>query len=138
MSEILNCRAVALEKKAHFRKYIFQIFRNFRTPFPFSALSGCICSAVRQQPVECNLASNSDKRELHYIFVSDNFPKFSVQQFQNICDGVQQSPGLYTIVLLCIKKQLQQGQYLAIFRGGILATKSSVVESYFGSNQQYL
>ena len=128
----------SIREKNTLSQIYFQIFRNFRTPFPFSALSECICSAVRQQAVECNLASNSNKRELHQIFLSDNFPKFSMQQFQNICDGVQQSPGLYTIVLFCIKKQLHQGQYLEVFRGGILATKSSVVESYFGSNQQYL
>ena len=33
MSEILDCRAVALDKKAHFRKYIFGIFKILEDPF---------------------------------------------------------------------------------------------------------
>ena len=32
MSEILDCRAVALEKKAHFRKYVFGIFEILEHP----------------------------------------------------------------------------------------------------------
>ena len=33
MSEILDCRAVALEKKAHFRKDFFGIFEILECPF---------------------------------------------------------------------------------------------------------
>ena len=33
MSEILNCRVVVLEKKTHFRKYIFRFFEILEHPF---------------------------------------------------------------------------------------------------------
>ena len=33
MSEIMGCRAVALEKKAQFCKYFFGIFENLEHPF---------------------------------------------------------------------------------------------------------
>ena len=32
MSEILDCKAVALERKAHFRKYFFGIFEILEHP----------------------------------------------------------------------------------------------------------
>ena len=63
MSEILDCSAVALEKKTHFRKDSFGIFKILKNCRLFS------CS--------------SNKMELHYIFFSDNFPKFSLQLYQN-------------------------------------------------------
>ena len=34
-SEILDCRAVALEKKGHFRKILFGIFKILEHPYPF-------------------------------------------------------------------------------------------------------
>ena len=41
-------------------------------------------------------------------------------------------------VLFYIKKWLHQGQFLEIFRAEIIPSKKSVMDSYFGSNLQYL
>ena len=77
MSEILDCRAVALEKKGHFCK-------DFRiSEHPFLSEHSENVSLV-QSVVGCRLyLCSSNKRELHYIFFSENFPKFLVQLFQN-------------------------------------------------------
>ena len=47
MSEILDCRTVALEKKGHFRKDFFEIFEILKHPHPFWALLECVSIAVR-------------------------------------------------------------------------------------------
>ena len=77
------------------------------------------------------------------MFFSENFPKSSVQLFQNtlIWSSVMEYSSVLdctSIVLFYIKKWFHQGQFLEIFRGEIIPTKKSVIDSYFGSNLQYL
>ena len=40
--------------------------------------------------------------------------------------------------VLHLKKWLHQEHFVEIFRGEIMSTKKSVMDSYFGSNLQYL
>ena len=81
MSKILDRRAVALQKKAHFPKDFLEFAKFQNTLLFLSTLRMYVqCSRV----VGCKLYScNSNKRELHYIFFSDNFRKFLMQPFQN-------------------------------------------------------
>ena len=142
MSEILDCRAVALKKKAHFRKDVLRNFLNFRTPFTFQPLSECICSAVRQQAVGYICATLIKGNSTTYFF-SDSFPKFSVQLFQNTL--IKSSVMEFSRVLDCalqsyfiLKNDSTRDNFLKFLEVKLFPQKKSVMDSQFGSNLQYL
>ena len=90
--------AVVLEKKGQFRKDFWNL-QNFKTLFPFWALSECICSAIFNPVEDWRLYScNCIKRKLHYMHFSEKFPKFSTD-FKSL---IKSSVTEVSRVLVCI------------------------------------
>ena len=126
------------EKINTFAKILCNL-QNFRTLFPDYALPECIFSAIFNLEVGCRLYScNCIKRKFHYMRFSDNFSKFSTHFKTPSWNHMWRSlVGFWVADNSPVYIKDSKGIIFWNFMWMTLSPQKSLMNSHFGSNQQY-